>query len=370
MATLVTLCLFRTGERLSSLKWWASGVGMDVKSVDALDGGLWESLVESTESQLFHSPRWLRVLAETYGFVPRALVAVEDGAPRAGFVYCEIDDLRGERVASLPFSDFCDPIVSDAESWRLLSKAGSFLFDRKMLMRVLQRPEPLGDERLEKYRQARWHSVDLQRSTDEIREGLAGTTRNRLRKAEGVGAEVRPARDRDELRQFYLLHLRTRKHKYRLLAQPYRMFEIIWDEFIEAGSGTLLVAMAGGRVVAGTMFLGHQNKLYYKFNASDPAFLPAAPNDLLVWRGIEMAVADGYSMLDFGLTDWDQAGLLRFKRKYATQEGTISFLRSQPSHEADSLGELLASITELYTAASVPDEITERAGETLYRLFA
>ena len=81
----------------------------------------------------------------------------------------------------------------------------------------------------------------------------------------------------------------------------------------------------------------------------------------------------GYEHLDFGLSDWDQEGLLRYKRKFATDEKTISFLRytpdSPPSPEHRQMRELLPRLTALFVDQNVPDRITEEAGNILYRFF-
>jgi lipid II:glycine glycyltransferase (peptidoglycan interpeptide bridge formation enzyme) len=101
--------------------------------------------------------------------------------------------------------------------------------------------------------------------------------------------------------------------------------------------------------------------------------LSLRPNDLLLWKGIEYAKAEGYTYFDFGLSDWDQEGLVRYKRKFASDEREIAFLRYQqnhaPSHEVAEIQRLLPQLTELLTRDDVPDEITEQAGAMLYRFF-
>jgi hypothetical protein len=121
------------------------------------------------------------------------------------------------------------------------------------------------------------------------------------------------------------------------------------------------------------LFLEWQDKLYYKFNASNPDYTNLRPNDLIVWNAINYGHTKGYEYLDFGISDSDQEGLLRYKRKYATQEKTVSFLRYTPEKN-QSLGEkqmrlLLPQITNLFVDEAVPDHITEKAGEVLYRFF-
>jgi CelD/BcsL family acetyltransferase involved in cellulose biosynthesis len=344
----------------------------EVKSVAAATDPLWESLVASRPSDVFHSPRWMRVLERTYGFSPEAVILTDGRAPRAGLSYCVIDDLMGRRAISMPFSDFCDPLLDDeAQTAQVLEHVQGL--QAPLLLRVLHNESVRSDPRFEVVGRARWHAVDLQPSIDEMWERLPGIARRQIAKGERDGVVVRLAEDRQQLRSFFELHLRSRKTKYRLLAQPFSFFEAIWDEFLADGAGMLLLAYHEDRAIAGSLHLEHNGTCYYKFNASDPDHLAAKPNDLLIWRGIVAAKSAGLTALDFGLSAWDQEGLARFKRKYATDEKTITFLRSGPAVEGariDRTKEHLAAMTELFTDPDVPDGITERAGAALYSLFA
>ena len=65
--------------------------------------------------------------------------------------------------------------------------------------------------------------------------------------------------------------------------------------------------------------------------------------------------------------------LVRYKRKFATEEKTISFLRHDPNdgptYQEQQLSQLFPQLTDLFTDESVPDTITEKAGKILYRFF-
>ena len=345
-----------------------------VVTVDPLTDPSWRDLVARSEASVFQSPQWLEVLARTYGFEPRATVLIDEGSrATAGIPYCIVDAPPRKRIAAPPFSDYADPLVSDLEQWNAL--IDPLLGERcRISIRCLRSDVPMADDRFTVIDHAKWHGLDLSPDAESLWAGLHSSARRAIRKAEKEGVVVREASDTAELRAFFELHLRTRKHKYGLLAQPYAFFEHIWELFVEAGSGSIACALMGDRVIASVFFLDWQGTRYYKFSASDPAYAAARPNDLIIWNAVEDAKANGLTLLDFGLSDWDQEGLVRYKRKYASDERTISFLRHEPeatapASEAD-LGPTLGSLTELLTDDSVPDEITERAGELLYRFFA
>lgn len=332
----------------------------------------WERLIAARDSSVFHSSQWIRAVTATYGFDVKARVLMGDSGPIAGISYATVEGLNGLRVASFPFSDFIDPIASSSGEWNALC-SGLLEMGVPLTIRCLRNPIPLNDKRFELMNRARWHAIDLRPEEDAKWEQLAPAARRAIRRSREARVDIDHAQTAEELRAFYELHLKLRKHKYRLLAQPFAFFENLWREFIAADTGTLLLARVNGEIVAGIMFLEWKDTLYYKFNASDPAFSECRPNDGLLWAGIEHGQKRGLRLLDLGLSDWDQEGLVRYKRKYATEERTISFLSHVPddsSTELSSLGKLMPSLTELLTDDRVPDEVTEQAGSRLYRYFA
>jgi CelD/BcsL family acetyltransferase involved in cellulose biosynthesis len=334
---------------------------------------VWCKLVNQVPSSVFHSPSWIQVLTDTYGWEASAYVALDERAePKAGIAFCRIADILGERIVALPFSDYCDPLVSDAECWR-------FLIDRLLPehcpinVRCLHNDLPLADERFTLLKQAKWHRMDLRPDMDSLWQAMHDSTHRAIRKSQRDGLTVRMAESEAELRIFFDMHLKIRKYKYGLLAQPYRFFQNIWRRFVESQHGFLLLAMHDDKIVAGDFFLEWKDTLYYKFNASLPGDLAHRPNDLLIWEGIRNGKERGLDYLDFGLSDIDQEGLVRYKRKFGTEEKIISFLRHEPNGgptEAQrEIRELLGKLTSRFTDQQVPDPLTERAGEDFYRLF-
>lgn len=347
---------------------------MRIVEIDPRSDPLWSGLVQRRGGSVFVSPNWLWVISDTYGFGVSALVALDDGGrAEGGVAFSTVADPAGERLVSLPFSDYCDPLVTSQAQWDALA---GVLIDRgrPLDVRCLNSPYPPRDPRFSAKGAASWHGVELQEDADATWKRIRSNGRREVRRAQQRGVEVEPAEDVEGLRRFYELHLGVRKYKYRLLAQPYRFFENIWSRFIARGQGALLLARQEQRVIAGTLYLRWGDTLYYKFSASDPAYLDCRPNDLLVWEGLTYAHAHGCRRFDFGLSDSKQEGLLRFKRKFATEEGEIRSLRYQPpswrSRGSPELREILDSLTPLLTSEAVPDPVTEEAGEILYALFA
>jgi hypothetical protein len=81
----------------------------------------------------------------------------------------------------------------------------------------------------------------------------------------------------------------------------------------------------------------------------------------------------GLSRLDFGLSDPDQPGLVRFKRKFASEERAISILQHMPQTDPDRRGQeaghMLHSLTQILTSPETPDDVTSAVGDQVYRFF-
>lgn len=339
--------------------------------VDATTDPDWAAFVGQTESNLFQSDTWSRVLSATYGFAMKVAVLRQDSSIVAAVPFVLLDDIRGVRLTCLPFSDFCGPLSADERSWEALVDEMA-TFGAPITIRSLRRDFPAGDSRFAIAGRAHWDAVDLTPGEENLFAGFTSSARRAIRRASKVGVTVRQATDKEELRRFFQLHLRVRKNKYRLLAQPFRFFESIWDEFIAKDQGALLLAELEGELVAGTVFLDWGDSTYYKFNASDENHPSARANEAVMWAGMLRGIARGCVRLDLGLSDWEQDGLVRYKRKFSSEHDQITSWSWDPAgrEPASTGGRLLDHMTRLFTDPGVPDSLTEKAGELLYQYFA
>lgn len=342
-------------------------------AVDPRQDKLWLRLIDQQQSSIFHSPAWIRAVTQTYSWEPQAYVLVdEDGQPLAGLPFCIIDDIRGKRAAAFPFSDFCDPIANSEEDWAQLLDA-ILALDVPFAMRCLHNDIPLikyGDVS----KQAAWHGADLDRSIEDIWASLHSSARRAVRKAEKSGVTVEIDRSPEGMRTYFDMHLQIRKYRYRLLAQPYSLFENIWSELVQQQNGFVLLAKLDGKPIGANVYLEWKNTLVYKFSASFYEYMNHRPTDALIWYAIKYAKENGLNYFDFGLSDLDQDGLLNFKRKYATEEKHISFLRYEPAQVVTTpaqqqAGAIFPVLTDLLTHPDVPDSVTEQGGDLLYRFF-
>ncbi len=343
---------------------------MSAELIDLRHDQYWPAIANHRFGSLFTSPPWIKAVSQAFNLQILASAQTAGTNLQAAVPFCRVSDFRGDRVVCLPFSDYCDPLVEDGASWAELMEP-ILSWAVPVTLRCLRNRVPITDNRFRLVGRGVWHGIDLTRSEDELWGGLAPSARQNVRKARRNGVVVAHGTTLEDLRAFHQMHCHVRKSKYRMLAQPVAFFENLHASFAPHDRLTVLLALADDAPIAGILFLEWGDTLYYKFNASLDRQL--RPNDLLVWEGIRLGRQRGLARLDFGFSDAAQLGLVRYKRKFATEEGEISVLRWQPPDHFDPKGELagqtLHRMTHLMTDPSVPDHITRACGDALYRFF-
>ncbi|MDN5914092.1 MAG: GNAT family N-acetyltransferase [Pseudonocardia sp.] len=343
-----------------------------VIAVDPRTDARWDRLSRTRLGSLFTSAPWIRAVCDTYGYAPEARIACDAAQePIAGVAFVDLDDIRGLRRSSLPFSDRADPVILDSRVWAEL--AGNVAEDSiPWSMRCVEGTVPTAElGPLTVTSRAALHRTSVESGLDDVRGRLGPAARRNLRAGKAHGVVVRASTDMDAVRQFHAMHVDLRRRKYRMLAQPVTFFERLWQEFEPQGSVVILTAFLDGEPAAGALFLVWQDTLYYKFGASFPDRLWARPNDALFWTAIEWASERELRTIDWGLSDLDQPGLLAYKRKWASIESRIVRLSSTDSMPTNiEVDRVLSDISALLTCEGVPTEVTERAGSLLYRYFS
>src|SRR5262249_21069552 len=71
-----------------------------------------ERLLIVPHASIFHTTHWLRVLQEAYGYRPHYFARFKDKQLTTLLPFMEINSwVTGVRGVSLPFADYCDPIL-------------------------------------------------------------------------------------------------------------------------------------------------------------------------------------------------------------------------------------------------------------------
>lgn len=340
-----------------------------VTNLDLTDPRWGDFVARHPEATPFHHPDWAGLIASCYGFRAFAL-AMSDatGVIRAGLPVVEVRHLHGgRRWESLPYTDYCPPLVSGShEEEQLVSallRAGCAAGVRRIEVRA-----PLPGASVTGRRALR-HVLPLDGGVTRVYAGFhQSQVRRNIRRAERERLTVRRAtRAQDLVGTFYELHLRTRRRQ-GVPVQPRRFFRMLWENAISQGLGSVLIVEASGRPIAAAVFLAWNKTMIYKFGASDSDAWSLRPNHLLFWHAIRTACEQGYRWFDFGRTDDGQHGLRNFKLSWGAIEEPLVYGMLGGCPVAANEGKAARILGPIIRHG--PLLLCRAAGETLYRYTA
>jgi CelD/BcsL family acetyltransferase involved in cellulose biosynthesis len=333
------------------------------------DAGWRKLIAEQPGASIFHTPMWINLLADCYGYVP-FIMAVEDDSQciQCGLPFMEVkSSLTGRRWVSLPFSDHV-PILSRGTepARRLLEHLATGVRDRRTPRLQLRGPALLDETAHQDHDQV-LHLLDLPATASLVWPMLKPSVCRHIRSAGRQGVRIEREDSAAALNAFYELHVRTR-HRLGVPTQPRRYFDLLGERLIRPGHGFVMLAYVGTNPVAGAVFLLHNRTITYKYGASDQASWRYRPNHLLFWTAIEWACEHAYGIFDWGKSAASDEGLRAFKSSWGATEVPLAYttlsLASRPSHSG-ALQRLMVPLIR-----GTPPWVGRLAGELLYRHFA
>jgi hypothetical protein len=307
---------------------------MDIQIINPITYPGWdEILLSAPDHSFFHSSSWAKVLSESYGYSPTYFTLLEGNKIIALIPVMEIKSfLTGKRGVSLPFTDYCDPIILNGvpfpdlfnciidygqkHGWKYLELRGGQKFLSFQHL-TLNTHLPCSSAYF-------GHTLDLAKGEEQILSGLRDSTQRNIRKAVKEGVKVEVANTLDSVKEFHRLNLMTRK-RHGLPPQPLHFFEKVYEHIISKHLGIVVLASYENKVIAGAVFFHFGEKAVFKFGASDRNFHYLRPNNFVMWEAIKWYRANGFKSICFGRTEPVNIGLRRFKQGWGTEELAISY---------------------------------------------
>lgn len=139
--------------------------------------------------------------------------------------------------------------------------------------------------------------LDLTPSEAELLAAMKPKCRYNIRLAERKGVTVRPGGPAD-LGVFFELYAVTGRRD-GFLIRPEAYYLDVWQQYLRAGRGALLLAEVEGTAVAGVLLFYLGGTAWYMYGASDNAHRNLMPNHLLQWEAIRWARAQNCTLYDF-----------------------------------------------------------------------
>ena len=303
-------------------------MNLELEIINPLQHRGWNDLLISAPGySFFHSESWARVLYESYRYNPLYFTLVDKDKLLALIPVMEIKSiLTGRRGVSLPFSDYCEPIIAQNIQFQDMmnyvigygKKAGW----KSLELRGGKSFQPGSIPCYYYYS----HSLDIEQKEEQIFANFRNNTQRNIRKAVREDVDVKICNSLDSIREYYRLHCMTRKGK-GLPPQPYNFFRKIYDHIISKNMGFVFLATYNNRNIAGAVYFHFGEKAIYKFGASNRTYQHLRANNLVMWEAIKWYSQNGYKNLCFGRTEPENNGLRQFKIGWGTKEQIINYLK-------------------------------------------
>lgn len=340
----------------------------ELNIINPLDYPSWNELVLSNPGySFFHSSNWARVLCESYNYKPAYFTLVDKGSLKVLVPLMEIKSLlTGTRGVSLPFTDYCDPMVADDVNFEKVlehiirhgRRAGWKSFELRGGADLLQGEEP----------DAHYCEHTLRLSKDEklIFSKFNSSTKRNVKKALRAGVKVQIASSLESIKAFYRLNCITRK-KHGLPPQPYNFFKKIYEHVISKDQGFVVLASYEDKTVAGAVYFHLGRRAIYKYGASDERYQNLRANNLVMWEAIRWYCNNGYERFSFGRTKPENAGLKRFKEGWGAKTETVNYYRYDLKTNAFINGESLKAGFHNRVFDNMPIPLLRIIGALLYK---
>ena len=348
---------------------------MPVYKLNPLQDSRWSEFLEKNpRASVFHATSWLEALRKTYGYEPVVYTNSPPGQElRDGVVFCQVKSwLTGRRLVSLPFSDYCEPLLSDPESSKAIFGALRKDSNQQRWEYVEIRPlEVLNGtapqfEPLETYC---LHELDLTPELETLfRSFHKDSVQRKIKRAARENLIYSEGKSEELLQHFYgLLMLTRRRHS--LPPQPLTWYRNLIDCFGDALK--IRVAYKGRVPVAAILTLEYKDKMIFKYGCSDPAWNRLGGTHLLFWNSIQEAKAKGLQAFDLGRSELKNTGLITFKNRWGAAQVDMTYLKYSRSGYSPALVNLGPDNWKVRMARSVfsraPSRVLSLVGSLCYR---
>ncbi len=343
---------------------------MSLYTLDPIIDRRWDDLVASHPlASAFHQKGWLKAMAMTYGYHP---IVITSTLPRErlsdGIVFCEIDSwITGKRAVSLPFSDHTDPLFGQNRTSSELAEWIRAECKHQNLRYIEVRPYlwKADSEGLFTPGDSYWlHTLSLEPSLERIFCGLhKDCVQRRIRKAERERLSYEMGNSEQILDEFYRLFTMTRK-RHQLPPQPRAWFRNL-AACMSTGM-TVRMARHEDVPIAAILTLSFGHTVVYKYGCSDEKYHHLAGMPYLIWNMIVESKTEGIEQIDFGRSDLDDEGLIKFKDRFGTSRSRLTYLRYTPQGvDKDAHRLKMLALRRIYSV--LPDVISTPVGKLLYR---
>jgi hypothetical protein len=340
--------------------------------LDPLADPRWGDLVlRHPAASVFHTPQWLEALRRTYGFRP-VVYATDGGADVSGGIpFCEVASwLTGRRLVSLPFSDHCEPLMSEGGKIETILAALEQDSRRNGWRYVQLRPRdpgtlPAVERTAFGPEETQYHyRLDITADLDAVFRGVKSDIRKDVRRAERSGLQYVVGHDDALVAAYFRLHVMTRSTQ-GVPPQP-----LSWFHALASSLGDMLdihLLIDDGTPIAGLVTIMFRDQLMWKYSASHPVRDRAGMGKSLMWKSICRGKERGARSLDMGRCDPANVGLAQFKERWGATRFDLTYLRCPPAEPARARSGGWLGGAARTVVPKLPTAVLAAAGRFAYR---
>lgn len=339
-----------------------------VEVINPLQSLEWDELVLSFGGySFFHSRSWAHVLADAYNYKPFYLMIYKNRRPTAALPAFETHSVwTGRKGVSLPFSDHCEPLLSEEACFNDLFD-GVIKCARDAKWKTIEfRGGARFFSQYPTVANYNLHVLDLCPNEKDMSKRLRSSTRRNIKKASKQQIDISIDTSLESVKNFYGLNCLTRKH-HGLPPQPFNFFKNIHQHILSEDKGIVVLARYQKQIIAGAVFFHFGETATYKYGASHRDYLQLRPNNLVMWEAIKWYSRRGYKQFDLGRSEPDNRGLNQFKNGWGATVRQIAYYRYDLGQKAfvESQTELPSFIHQAFRAMPIP--VLRMFGALAYR---
>lgn len=348
---------------------------LTVKVVDPLDDKRWDVYVKRhPQGTIYHHSAWKEVIDKSFPQVKPFYLLAEDSHKKVMGVapFFQVKSwLTGNRLVSLPFSLYSDPLVKNDDVLDLL------IHEAKVIQKNLgasyfeirtKTCSKLAETELRPHNATLNYKLDLKPDLETLKHSFhKSCIRQRINRAEKRSLHIRFAENERDLNIFFELNCMTRK-KFGVPPHPYSFFLTMWSILKPLNMMDILIQEIQNEPIAAILYIKYNKKAHGEYMGVNGAYRKYDPNISLYWSAINKLKQEEFRSLDFGSTSIHNEGLKAFKSRWGTVEETLTHYY-YPDVQGISVDVENSTKYRLFTSVcrAMPISLFKATGSYLYR---
>jgi hypothetical protein len=231
--------------------------------------------------------------------------------------------LLGDRLVTVPFAAYCDPLLRHAEDFKaFLPEIRRWMVRDRVVrfeLKTWRHPPIDSNSGFGVIKRHLHHFIPLGPDPESFLQSCSPTSvRHMIGKARKQGVRITADGGTGHLDAFYQIHVETRV-RLGLPAMPMSLFASLVDPS-PPNPAAIRLALLGGQPVAAILTLRFRDMLAVEYAGDLAAHRKSGASQLLYWQTIMAAFREGRTWISLGRTSLDNPGLRAYKCHWQARE--------------------------------------------------